>query len=422
MKHINDKLFVAGVTPVLTSGAVMGEEEKAAMHKAVDAGWITGGDNVKNFEQALAEYTGRRAALTCNSGSSANLIAVATMVEAGLWKEGDHIMCLAASFPTTINPLLLYGLVPVFVDITLPDFGVDMGQMNEMYTERVKGVMIAHTLGIPYNLDLMAEFCAEKGLTVVEDCCDALGTLWGWEHVGSLGVLSTTSFYPAHHITTGEGGAVFTDNLKLAATAKSIRDWGRSCYCDPGQENACKKRFNWKLGDLPYGFDHKYTYSTLGFNLKLPEVSAALGVVQLSRIKDFTAARVQNFELLYSLLSGSRDFDLVGCLPDKAMPSWFGFPLLLNNADKRRALQVYLDKHKIGSRLVFGGNLTKQPYMKGRKFWMAQDLSNTDFLMTNALWVGVYPGLCEQSVRYMAAKILDFFEGYRDEGTEVHVE
>lgn len=401
--------FIPGVTPVLTSGALVGDEEKAAMHAAVDKGWIAGGEATKEFEKGLGKYTGHKYVLACNSGSSANLIAVATMVESGRWKAGDEILCIAASFPTTINPLLLYGLIPVFVDITLPDYSVNMDELEAAWTPKCTGVMIAHTLGIPYDMGRMASFVKDKGLRVVEDCCDALGSYYDGKHVGWLGDISTTSFFPAHHISTGEGGAVFINDPKLFVTARSVRDWGRSCHCLPGEEAACGKRFEYQLGSLPYGFDHKYTYSTMGFNLKMPEIPAAMGVAQLKRLPEFGQARRDNFNRLHWTLSHLQDKIRLPCATPKSNPSWFGFPILLLERGKRRELQVFLDQHKVGSRLVFGGNLVRQPYMAGKNYRVASTLENTDRIMHDALWLGVYPGITAEQVEYMAEVISTFF-------------
>lgn len=269
------EVFKPGITPVLTSGACIGSREKQKMYESVASGWLTGGKYIEEFEQKLAKVAEKKYALSCNSGSSANLLAVAAMVESGVWKAGDEILCLAASFPTTINPLLLYGLVPVFVDIRNPNYEVNMGEMLNALSKKCKGVMMAHTLGIPYDLEKMEHFCRTFNLTLIEDCCDALGSYWDGKQVGGVGKLMTCSFYPAHHITTGEGGAVLGNDKHLMTVLRSLRDWGRSCYCDPGKENTCGVRFDCKYGTLPQGFDHKYTYSHLGFNLKMIDVSAA---------------------------------------------------------------------------------------------------------------------------------------------------
>lgn len=403
--------FFPGVTPILTSGAVVGPEEKKAMHDAVDLGWVTGGIQTEKFEKGLAEYTGHKYALACNSGSSANLIAVATMVALGLWKKGDEIICVAASFPTTVNPLLLYGLVPVFIDITLPTFAPNMTEMEAAITSKTKGMMIAHTIGIPYDLDHIGALCEMHGLSIVEDCCDALGSYYKGQHVGHLGVVSTTSFYPAHHISTGEGGAVFVNTKNAMVKARSIRDWGRSCYCGSGEENACGARFNQQLGTLPFGFDHKYTYSHVGFNLKMPEIPAAMGVVQLTKLKDFGEARRINFQRLKTFVEGTtlkNEVTYAEATPESD-PSWFGFPIVLRRPNLRRELQIFLEQRKIGTRLVFGGNLLKQPYMQGQEYRVASPLVITDHVMHNALWLGVYPGMTEPMLDYIGKSLLAFF-------------
>lgn len=371
------------------------------MHAAVDTGWLTAGPINNQFEKALGAFTGHSHVHTCNSGSSANLLAVAALVEAGLWHSGDEIITAACAFPTTVNPLLLYGLVPVFVDVEISTYNVSQQILDAAITKKTNGVMLAHTLGNPYDLKI------PDGVILVEDCCDALGAMVNGKHVGHTGHLATCSFFPAHHITTGEGGAVFTNNAHLASLVESIRDWGRDCWCEPGKENTCGKRFSWEWKDLPSGYDHKYTYSRLGFNLKTTEVSAACGVAQIARLRSFVEARRRNFARLRESL-GALDADIT--LPvfnEGASP--FGFPITIKETGQRKDLQEYLKQEGIDSRLIFSGNLTKQPYMKGRNFRVSGSLENTDKIMNDSLWIGCHPSLTQDNLEYMAAKVGEFF-------------
>lgn len=373
------------------------------MHAVVDAGWLTAGPINEQFEAALCKFTGHSEVRTCNSGSSANLIAVATMVESGIWRKGDEIITAACAFPTTVNSLLLYGLVPVFVDVDLDTLNVTQDLMDEAISGKTAGIMLAHTLGNPFKL--------ETDLPIVEDCCDALGAMVGDTHVGHQGELATCSFFPAHHITTGEGGAVFTNNYTLAKFAESVRDWGRDCWCQPGKENTCGRRYDWPFESLPAGFDHKYTYTRLGFNLKLTEIQAACGLAQCTKLSGFVAARRRNHDYLSNRLGGLRDSIMLHHATEGTTPSWFGFALTLTGEaeEERSALQQYLDSYKIGSRLVFGGNITRQPYMKGRQYRVSGYLDNSNQIMHNSLWIGCHPHMTEEMLDFMCNKIEDFF-------------
>lgn len=392
---------------VPASGAVITDADKAAMHAVVDAGWLTASTINARFEAALAAYTGIRHVRTCNSGSSANLLAVAAMIESGRWKRGDIIVTVAASFPTTINPLLLYGLVPMFVDID-DTLNVNVDQLWRACNGNVKGMMFAHTLGNPFDVARIAQIARDRQLWLISDCCDALGATFAGVHVGNEAHIATCSFFPAHHITTGEGGAVFTNDEELASHIESIRDWGRDCWCEPGKENTCGKRFEWDWEQLPAGFDHKYTYTRLGFNLKSTELSAACGFSQLDRLPAFVAARRTAFAYLRGSLQGiGESIQFTGSYPG-AEPSWFGFPITLNETGIRSALQAYLAQEGVGSRLVFSGNITKQPYMKDRKFLVAAALMKTDDVMDNSLWIGCHPALSEEQLAYAADKVKTF--------------
>lgn len=398
---------------VPASGWKVGDEEWSALHAAVDRHWLTAGESNAEFEAALQDFTGLKHVRTCNSGSSANLLAVASVVESGHWKAGDEIVTVAAGFPTTLNPLLLYGLKPVFVDISLPTYQVNVEHLERAISHRTRGIVLAHTLGNPFNCAAVEHLADQYGLTLIEDCCDALGATFQGEHVGKFGSLATCSFFPAHHITTGEGGAVMTDDDGMARVVESIRDWGRDCWCAPGQNATCGARFDQQHGELPHGYDHKYTFTHLGYNLKLNELAAAFGVVQARRAGDFRDSRRKNFLLLSSLLRGLAAKAILPEATDGSEPSWFGFPITIKEEGVRPSLQKYLAQNGIDSRLLFGGNLTKQPYMKGRKHLVASTLEVTDKVMNDGLWIGLHPALTEEQLEYAAHHIMTFFgEGF----------
>ncbi len=422
--------FAAGESAVPVSGKVMGAEE---LHHLVDAsldGWLTTGRFNKQFEQALAEFIGVRHVLTVNSGSSANLLALSALTSPKLGdralKPGDEVITVAAGFPTTVNPIIQNGLVPVFVDITLPSYNIDVSQLQAALSDKTRAIMMAHTLGNTFNLEAVVSFARQHGLWLVEDCCDALGTTYtpsetvidarGKEieanvprHVGKFGDIATLSFYPAHHITMGEGGAVYTDNGQLKLILESFRDWGRDCFCEPGQDNTCKKRFSYQLGQLPCGYDHKYTYSHLGYNLKISDMQAAVALAQMQRLPEFIARRKANYRRLYQGLSQLHEFLLLPEAEDKADPSWFGFAITLKQGDRAAFIQ-YLEQHKIANRLVFGGNLTKQPYFANVDYRVVGELTVTDEVMHNSLWIGVFPGLSDSMIDYMIDTISRYFK------------
>lgn len=394
---------------VPASGAIITDADKAAMHDVIDKGWLTAGPINAAFESRLAEFTGIKHVRTCNSGSSANLLAVATMVESGRWKRGDRIITVAASFPTTINPLLLYGLIPVFVDIDLDTLNANPDQVYRAARRgRARGIMLAHTLGNPLDLGRIMQIAEDYNLSVVEDCCDALGSTYEGKHVGAFGHMATCSFFPAHHITTGEGGAVFSNDLELITLAESIRDWGRDCFCSPGKENTCGKRFNWDWPALPAGYDHKYTYTRLGFNLKSTEVAAACGLSQLLRLPAFVESRRNNFAHLVQQFSNQTGIRVCKEANDQARSSWFGFPITLKETGIRAQMQAYLAQEGVGSRLLFAGNITKQPYFKGRRYVIASPLGNTDKAMNDTFWIGCHPALTEEHLDYAATKVKTF--------------
>jgi CDP-4-dehydro-6-deoxyglucose reductase, E1 len=412
------KPFIAGETPVPVSGKVIGAAELGNMVDASLDGWLTTGRFNALFEARLARFLGVKHAITVNSGSSANLVAFNTLTSPRLGarsiRKGDEVIGVAAGFPTTVNPILQFGAVPVFVDVDLATHNIDASKIEAAISPKTKAIMLAHSLGNPFNLDAVTALCRKYGLWLVEDCCDALGSTYDGQMVGSFGDIATLSFYPAHHITMGEGGAVFTNNAELKLIAESFRDWGRDCYCAPGKENTCNKRFCWTKkelgGDLPDGYDHKYTYSHLGYNLKITDMQAACALAQMDRVEEFITRRRANFKWLRNRLQGCSEFLQLPQATPRSDPSWFGFPLILKpeSGIRRTDLIDFLEQARIGTRLLFAGNLTKQPYMAGREFRVSGDLTNTDIVMSHTFWLGTFPGLGEPHLEYVAGKIETF--------------
>jgi CDP-6-deoxy-D-xylo-4-hexulose-3-dehydrase len=409
------KPFEPGVTVVPPAGKVVGAPEMQLMVEASLDAWLTTGRFNDQFEARLAKYLGVNFLITVNSGSSANLVAFNTLTSPKLGaraiKPGDEVIGVAAGFPTTVNPILQFGAVPVFVDVELGTYNIDATLIEAAITDKTKAIMLAHTLGNPYNLETIVALCKKYNLWLIEDCCDALGATYNGKLVGTFGDIGTMSFYPAHHITMGEGGAVFTNNPELKMIAESFRDWGRDCYCAPGKDNTCNKRFCWKLGTLPEGYDHKYTYSHLGYNLKITDMQAACGLAQLDRVDDFVAARKANFAYLKERLASCEEFLILPEATPNSDPSWFGFPVTLKpSANASRVdLLTYLDQYKIGTRLLFAGNLTRQPYMIGRNFRVSGELTNTDRVMHDTFWIGVFPGLTREMLDFTVSKLEAFF-------------
>ena len=403
--------FLPGLTAVPPSGKVIGAQELKNMVEASLDGWLTTGRFNAEFEKKLAACLGVKHLITVNSGSSANLVAFNTLTSPKLGaraiQKGDEVIGVAAGFPTTVNPILQFGAVPVFVDIDPLTLNIDANKVEAAIGPKTKAIMLAHTLGNPFNLDVITALCKKYGLWLIEDCCDALGSTYRGQMVGTFGDIATLSFYPAHHITMGEGGAVFTNNEELKTIAESFRDWGRDCYCQPGKDNTCGKRFCQKLGDLPLGYDHKYTYSHLGYNLKITDMQAACGLAQLDQAPKFIQARKDNFVFLTERLKECEAFMHLPKATPHSDPSWFGFPITLKDDAPvtRLDLLTYLDQNKIGTRLVFAGNLTKQPYMQGAHFRVSGDLLHTDNVMNNTFWIGVQPALNSQMLDFAAAKI-----------------
>lgn len=406
--------FEPGVTAIPPAGKVIGVQELSNLVEASLDGWLTTGRFNDAFERRLAAFLDVKYAITTNSGSSANLLAFSALTSPQLGERaiqpGDEIISVAAGFPTTVNPILQYGAVPVFVDVEIPTYNIDASKIEAAISPKTKAIMIAHTLGNPYNLDVVTSLARRHNLWLVEDCCDALGSLYAGRKVGTFGDIGTLSFYPAHHITMGEGGAVFTNSPDLKRIIESFRDWGRDCYCAPGKDNTCGKRFSWKLGDLPFGYDHKYTYSHLGYNLKITDMQAACALAQLDKLDAFIAARKRNYDFLKGRLRSCEEFLILPEATVGSEPAWFGFPLTLRNGVdfSRVDLLTYLNEHKIGTRLLFAGNLTRQPYMSMRKYRVASTLENTDRVMNDTFWVGVYPGLSEDMLDYAASQIETF--------------
>ena len=403
--------FVAGESAVPISGKVF---DAAEMRLLVDSSldfWLTTGRFAAQFEKEFARWLGIRECVLVNSGSSANLVAVAALTSPKLGdrrlQPGDEVITLAAGFPTTVNPIVQHNLVPVFIDVTVPTYNVDATQLEAALSPRTRALFLAHTLGNPFDLDAVKAFAARHDLWLIEDICDAVGATYRGRKVGTFGDLATTSFYPAHHITMGEGGSVLMEQPLLRTLVESFRDWGRDCWCAPGKDNTCGKRFDWQLGELPCGYDHKYTYSHIGYNLKLTDMQAAVGVAQLQKLDGFIEARQRNFALLRE---GLRDLEEFFVLPEAtagAEPSWFGFPIAVRAGapfTRHRAIHE-LEKRKIATRLLFGGNLVRQPAYQNVAYRIAGPLTNTDFVMDRVFWVGVYPGITPAMLEY----VLDSF-------------
>jgi len=401
------RAFVAGESVVPVSGKVFDAED---IQHAVDASldfWLTTGRFAEQFEREFAKVIGVRDARLVNSGSSANLVALSVLTSSTLGERrllpGDEVITVAAGFPTTLNPIIQNNLVPVFVDVQLGTYDIDCTQLEAAVSPRTRAVIIAHTLGNPFDLDAVTDFCRKHNLWLIEDCCDAVGATYKGQGVGTFGDISTASFYPAHHITMGEGGAVMTSKPALTKLIESFRDWGRDCWCAPGKDNTCGKRFEWQLGQLPCGYDHKYIYSHIGYNLKLSDMQAAVGVSQLKKLPGFIAARKANFQRLYAGLSDLQEFFVLPQATPDSDPSWFGFPMAVRPESglTRDKVIAHLNAAKIGTRLLFGGNLLRQPAYLESKFRQIGPLPNTDYVMHNVFWTGVYPGLTPEMIDYI---------------------
>ncbi len=412
-------LFVPGVSSVPVSGKTVGVPEAQALVSASLDCWLTTGRFNDAFEQQLAGYLGAAHVLTVNSGSSANLLAITALMTPELGdralKPGDEVITVAAGFPTTVNPILQNGLVPVFVDVSLPTCNVDPDLLEQALSSRTRAVILAHTLGNPFDAEAVTRFAKQHGLWLVEDCCDALGSEYKGRRVGSFGDIGTLSFYPAHHITTGEGGAVFTSNDLLAHVLASLRDWGRDCWCKPGHDDTCGRRYDYDWPGLPHGYDHKYVYTHLGYNLKMTDMQAAAGLAQMEQLDDFAAARQRNYAFLHEGLAGLQDLFLLPEPTPGSLPSWFGFPMTLHDsaAGRRPELLRFLESRHIGSRLLFGGNLVRQPCMQGRTYRVAGSLPITDTILENTFWLGVCPAVTLEMLRYVVKSLAEWGAGCR---------
>lgn len=410
------KDFTPGLSGVPPSGKVIGATELRFLVDSCLDGWLTTGRFNTAFEARLAKFIGRDHALTTVSGSAANLLALTSLTSPKLrerqLKPGDEVITVAAGFPTTVNPTIQNGLIPVFVDVDIPTYNIDTSLIEAAVTDRTRAIMIAHTLGNPFDLRTVTAIAKKYDLWLIEDCCDALGSQYDGKMCGTFGDIGTVSFYPAHHITMGEGGAVFMNDDYLRKIVMSIRDWGRDCYCEPGCDNTCGRRFKWQLGDLPDGYDHKYTYSHLGYNLKITDMQAACALAQMDRLDDFVQKRKDNFNFLRQGLKSLEDVLILPEPTPFSDPSWFGFPITLRDGlhKSRKELQEYLDSFKIGTRLLFAGNLTRQPYFKTINYRVVGDLTNTDTIMRQTFWLGVYPGLSELHLSFAIEKLHAFFE------------
>jgi len=408
-------VFIGGETVIPPSGKLLGEEELQNMVSASLDGWLTTGRFNTEFESKLAEFLGVKYCLSVNSGSSANLVAFNTLTSPKLGdraiQKGDEVIGVAAGFPTTVNPIIQFGAIPVFVDVDIKTHNVNVDLIEAAITPKTKAIMLAHALGNPFNVGRVKEICDKHNLWLIEDTCDALGAEYNGQKCGTFGDIGTLSFYPAHHMTMGEGGAVFMNNPELKIIAESFRDWGRDCYCPPGCDNTCGCRFEQKHGDLPFGYDHKYVYSHSGYNLKITDMQAACGLAQLGKLEYFIEKRRSNYAYLRNKLESLSDFIHLPIPTPNSNPSWFGFPITLKDdcGISRVDVTKFLDSHKIGSRLLFAGNLLKQPYFKDVEYRVVGDLTNTDKTMNDTFWIGVQPALNEVHFDFVADKLEELF-------------
>ena len=404
--------IIPGVNYIPPSGKVMDAEDLTNLLESSLDLWLTAGRFAVEFEKRFADFMEQKFCLLVNSGSSANLVAFAALTSPLLKdrqiKTGDEVITVAAGFPTTVNPIVQHGAIPVFVDVTLPDYGIDVTMLEKALSPKTKAVMVAHTLGNPFDVKAVKAFCDKHNLWLVEDCCDAVGAKFDGKLVGTYGDIATVSFYPAHHMTMGEGGAVLTSNPRLKKIAESFRDWGRDCWCPPGKDDTCGKRFDQQFADLPEGYDHKYVYSHVGYNLKVSDMQAAVGCSQLNKLPGFIEKRNKNTQTLIKLIKEKipnyGDYLMLPTEIPNAQASWFGFAITLKQG-KRKDLVTFLEKNKIGTRLLFAGNLIRQPLYKGKEYRVVGDLKNTDIIMNNTFWVGIYPALDESHMNYIADKL-----------------
>ncbi len=408
------KPFVPGGTYIPYAGRVYDEKEMISLVDSALDFWLTAGRFAKQFEKEFAKFLGVKYCILTNSGSSANLLAISALTSPTLGerrlKPGDEIITTACAFPTTVNPIIQNNLVPVFLDVDVGTYNIQADKIEDALSEKTKAIFLAHTLGNPFNLDKILEICKKCNLWLIEDNCDALGSKYNGKYTGTLGHIATFSFYPPHHITMGEGGALVTNDAQLKRLIESFRDWGRDCWCEPGCDNTCGERFGWQLGSLPFGYDHKYIYSHIGYNLKITDMQAAVGVVQLKKLPEFIEARKKNWRLLYEGLKKYEDYFILPKAADKSDPSWFGFLLTVkeNAPFSRNEITSYLEENKIATRLLFSGNIIRHPSFENVKYRVYNNLRNTDFIMNNSFWIGVYPGLTNEMIAYILGKFDEF--------------
>jgi CDP-4-dehydro-6-deoxyglucose reductase, E1 len=414
-----EKDFIPGETPIPVSGKVFDETEIVQLVDASLDFWLTTGRYAYRLERELANFVGVRHSFLVNSGSSANLVALSALTSHKMGdkqlKPGDEVITVAAGFPTTVNPIIQNRLTPVFLDVRLDTYNVDVTMLEEALSPKTRAIMIAHTLGNPFDVDAITGFAKKHDLLLVEDNCDALGSTYRGKRTGSFGDVSTCSFYPAHHITTGEGGAVFANKPALKPLIESFREWGRDCWCEPGDENTCGKRFDWQLGELPHGYDHKYTYDHVGYNLKMTDMQAAVGVAQMAKLDGFSEARKANWKTLREGLDSLQEYFMLPEPTPNSDPSWFGFPMSVRpeTGIKRRDFILFLEERKIATRLLFSGNIARQPAYLELPTRSVGDLKNSDFIMHNTLWLGVYPGLTAEMLNYMVESIHEYVKNHR---------
>lgn len=407
--------FIPGQTVIPFAGRSYDAQEMISLVDASLDFWLTAGRYAQDFEADFADYMEQSSCILVNSGSSANLVALSSLTSPRLGelrlKPGDEVITVAAGFPTTVNPIIQNNLIPVFVDVELGTYNIDVRQLESAKSEKTRAVMLAHTLGNPFDLDTVRSFCSQHQLYLVEDCCDAVGSRYNGKMCGSFGDIASTSFYPAHHITMGEGGAVLTSNTELARIAVSFRDWGRDCYCGPGADNTCGRRFNQQYGTLPYGYDHKYVYGHIGYNLKVTDMQAAVGLAQLQKLPGFVEKRKENFTKLKTGLEGYQDYLLLPEPTPKSDPSWFAFPITVkpNQRFTKHDLVLYLESHKIMTRQLFAGNMTRQPAYQNTSYRISGTLKNTDTIMNDTFFIGVYPGITDEKIEYMLKTFGEFF-------------